>query len=119
VTVSSKGGVSGEWPEVHAVGDDEPWHYSRSTHYSLTSGGAGPYWFSLSIVNVAKLGSVVKVEAQLASGEWVALVRDQNYTSARPQERYGAWVVPQGAGPFARPLYSISLTIMSTICFPR
>ena len=40
VTVDSKGCISGEWPEVHAVSDDEPWHYSRSTHYGLTSGGA-------------------------------------------------------------------------------
>lgn len=72
--------------------------------YIWLRSGAGPYWFSLSIVNVSKLGSVVKVEARLASGEWVALVRDQNYTSARPQERYGAWVVPQGAGPFALPV---------------
>jgi hypothetical protein len=66
--------------------------------------GAGPYWFALSVVNVSKLGSVVKVEVQEASGEWVALVRDPNYTSARPQERYGAWVLPQGAGPFSLPV---------------
>ena len=40
VKVSSKAGKSGEWPEVHSVSDNEPWHYSRSTHFGLTSGGA-------------------------------------------------------------------------------
>ena len=44
------------------------------------------------------------MEAQLRSGQWVALQRDPNYTSARPQERYGVWVVPQGSGPFELPL---------------
>lgn len=72
--------------------------------YVWLRSGAGPWWFALSIVNTSGLGSVVKVEAQLASGEWVALVRDPNYTSARPQERYGTWVVPQGKGPFELPL---------------
>jgi hypothetical protein len=72
--------------------------------YIWLRSGAGPYWFALSVVNVSGLGSVVKVEAQLPSGDWVALQRDSNYTSARPQERYGAWVLPQGAGPFALPL---------------
>jgi chitodextrinase len=72
--------------------------------YVWLRSGAGPYWFSLTVVNVGGLGSVVNVEAQLASGAWVSLQRDQNYTSSRPQERYGAWVVPQGAGPFALPV---------------
>ena len=47
---------------------------------------------------------MIKVEAQTKSGQWVALSRDPNYTRARPQERYGSWVVPQGAGPFGLPL---------------
>lgn len=68
-----------------------------------------PYWFSLSVVNSAGLGSVVAVEARLPSGEWVPLGRDTNYTSSRPQERYGAWVLPQGFGPFELPV-SIRLT---------
>jgi hypothetical protein len=72
--------------------------------YVWLRSNAGPYWFSLSVVNAAALGSVVKVEAQLPSGAWVALQRDQSYTSSRPQERYGAWVLPQDAGPFALPL---------------
>ena len=38
--VSSKACTSGQWPEVHCVGDNEPWHYSRSTHFGLTSDGA-------------------------------------------------------------------------------
>jgi hypothetical protein len=66
--------------------------------------GGSDYWFSLSVVNTSGLGSVVKVEAQLPSGDWVAMERDSNYTSARPQERYGSWVIPQGAGQFLLPL---------------
>ena len=69
----------------------------------------GEYWFSLSVVNSAGQGSIVSVEAQLPSGEWVAMERDQNYTSSRPQERYGSWVLPQGEGPFELPV-SIRLT---------
>ncbi|MGA2449294.1 MAG: hypothetical protein ABTD50_11490 [Polyangiaceae bacterium] len=65
---------------------------------------AGPYYFALTVVNVRGFGSVVSVEAQLPSGDWVALVRDQNYTAARPQERSGDWVIPQGAGPFQLPV---------------
>jgi hypothetical protein len=49
-------------------------------------------------------GSVVRIDAQLKSGEWVAMQRDANYTSSRPQERYGTWVIPQGAGQFALPV---------------
>ncbi len=68
-----------------------------------------PYWFSLSVVNSAGLGSIVSVEAQLPSGEWIHLERDGNYTSSRPQERYGAWMTPQSAGPFELPV-SLRLT---------
>ena len=35
---------------------------------------------------------------------WAALVHDPNYTSSRPQERYGAWTIPSGAGPFNLPI---------------
>jgi hypothetical protein len=66
--------------------------------------GAGDYWFALSVVNVKGLGSVTIVEAQTAAGDWVSLVRDPNYSTNRPQERYGTWVIPQGAGPFALPI---------------
>jgi hypothetical protein len=66
--------------------------------------GAGDYYFSLAGVNAAGPGSIVKIEAKLKSGEWVAMERDANYTSSRPQERYGTWVVPQGAGEFALPV---------------
>ncbi len=70
---------------------------------------AEPYWFSLSVVNSAGLGSIVSVEAQLPSGDWMPLARDANFTSSRPQERYGSWMTPQGAGPFELPV-SIRLT---------
>ncbi len=65
---------------------------------------ASDYYFALSVVNVAGAGSVVAVEGKLASGDWAALQRDTNYTSSRPQERYGTWVVPQGVGPFPLPV---------------
>ena len=35
---------------------------------------------------------------------WTALEHDPNYTSSRPQERYGAWTIPSGAGPFNLPI---------------
>jgi hypothetical protein len=71
-------------------------------HILIKNGGE--YYFSFSVVNVAGLGSLVSVEARLPSGEWVALIRDPNYTPARPQERFGTWVLPQGKGPFSLPL---------------
>lgn len=64
----------------------------------------GEYYFQLSVVNASGLGSITKVEAQLKSGAWSTLIRDANYTSSRPQERFGAWVVKQGEGPFALPM---------------
>lgn len=66
--------------------------------------GASDYYFSMAAVNAAGPGSIVKIEAQLKSGQWIAMKRDGNYTSARPQERYGTWVVPQGAGEFGLPV---------------
>ena len=71
--------------------------------YILLKNG-GEYYFAFSVVNVSGLGSLVNVEARLPSGDWVSLIRDPNYTQARPQERFGTWVLPQGAGPFTLPL---------------
>ena len=71
--------------------------------YILVKNG-GTYYFSFSVVNVSGLGSLVSVEARLPSGDWVSMKRDPNYTQARPQERFGTWVLPQGAGPFTLPL---------------
>jgi hypothetical protein len=71
--------------------------------YILLKNG-GEYYFSFSVVNVSGLGSLVNVEARLPSGDWVSMKRDPNYTQARPQERFGTWVLPQGAGPFTLPL---------------
>jgi hypothetical protein len=62
------------------------------------------YYLRLAIVNAADLGSIVKVEAQLASGQWATLVPDQNYKTSRMQERSGAWAVKQGDGPFQLPV---------------
>jgi hypothetical protein len=72
--------------------------------YIWLRSGASNYYFALSVVNAGGPGSVTSVEAQLADGTWSTMHRDANYTSARPQERYGTWVVPQGAGPFALPM---------------
>lgn len=67
--------------------------------------GAGAYYFALSVVNTNGVGSVTKVEVKSAgSSTWIVLNHDPNYTSSRPQERYGAWVLPQGDGPFALPI---------------
>jgi hypothetical protein len=66
--------------------------------------GASDYYFSIAAVNAAGPGSIVGIEAQLKSGSWVKMQRDGNYTSSRPQERYGTWVVPQGAGEFGLPV---------------
>jgi len=66
--------------------------------------GAGPWYFALTVVNVANMGSLVAVEVQQADGVWVPLVRDPNYSSTRPQERYGSWTVKQGTGPFSVPM---------------
>jgi hypothetical protein len=73
--------------------------------YIWVQAGAGPYYFSLAVVNTVGLGSLISVEA-ISAGEstWTALERNQDYTSSRPQERYGAWVLAQGAGPFALPI---------------
>ena len=38
--VNSRACSSGRWPEVHCISDNEPVHYSRSTHFGLTYGGA-------------------------------------------------------------------------------
>jgi hypothetical protein len=78
--------------------------------YIWLQAGAGPYYFSLSVVNTKGLGSLISVEVISAGNDpsddanWVALQRNQDYTSSRPQERYGAWVLPQGDGPFALPI---------------
>ena len=65
---------------------------------------ASEYYFALTVVNMAGLGAAAKVEAQLPSGDWVLLKRDSNYTLSRPQERFGTWALPQGAGPFNLPV---------------
>jgi hypothetical protein len=65
---------------------------------------ANEYYFAMTVVNLALLGAVAKLEAQLPSGEWIALLRDQNYSMSRPQERYGTWATPQGKGPFSLPV---------------
>lgn len=69
--------------------------------------GAGPYYFALAAVNANGPGSVVGFEVLSGSSgaaEWLALEHNPDYTSSRPQERYGSWVMPQGAGPVEVPV---------------
>lgn len=70
----------------------------RALHYT------GPYWFSFTVVNSAGFGGIAIVEAKNNEGEWVKMIHDPNYTSSRPQERYGAWVTPQNTGPYDLPI---------------
>jgi len=72
-------------------------------HIWLRSQG-NQYYFALTVVNVGGLGAAARVQAQMPSGEWVELKRNDSYTLARPQERYGTWATPQGAGPFTLPI---------------
>jgi len=70
--------------------------------------GANQWYFAINVVNVANMGSLVAVEV-LRNGEWAPLARDPNYSSTRPQERYGSWVVPplkkgEQSEPFTVPL---------------
>ena len=67
--------------------------------------GGGPYYFMASAVNTYGVGSLVNFEVQgSGSSTWTSLIRDPNYSESRPQERYGAWVIPQGSGPFNPPV---------------
>jgi len=79
-----------------------------NAHLYLQS-GAGPYWWALTIVNTANLGAVVNVEVTFPNGTWVALTHSPDYTSSRPQERYGSWNPNQSDGPFTLPM-SVRIT---------
>ncbi|KAJ3114541.1 hypothetical protein HK100_001625 [Physocladia obscura] len=73
--------------------------------YMWLRSGGGPYYFAMSIVNVAGIGALANVEISPDNGlTWIAMVHDPNYTEARPQERYGSWTIPQGTGPFNPPV---------------
>ncbi|KAJ3351490.1 hypothetical protein HDU83_008867 [Entophlyctis luteolus] len=79
--------------------------------YAWLRPSGGNYYFAVSIVNTAGIGSILSIEAQGAgTTSWTLLVPDPNYTSSRPQERYASYSNPQGTGPFALP---ISLRITS------
>ncbi|ORY08918.1 Non-catalytic module family expansin [Clohesyomyces aquaticus] len=68
--------------------------------------GGSQYYFALTAVNAAGIGSITNIEVKGASGitTWTSLVRDPHYTSSRPQERYGAWTIPQNTGPYDLPI---------------
>ncbi|KAJ1550926.1 hypothetical protein HK096_004200 [Nowakowskiella sp. JEL0078] len=73
--------------------------------YLYLRNGGGQYYFAMTVVNAAGIGGVVNIEIQgTGTTTWTSLVRDPNYTSSRPQERYGTWRIPQGTGPFNLPI---------------
>ncbi len=72
--------------------------------YLWLRSSSGEYWFSFSIVNSAGWGGIAVVEVQNAAGEWIKMIRDPNYSSSRPQERYGVWCTPQNVGPYKLPI---------------
>jgi hypothetical protein len=90
--VNSKGCISGEWPEVHAVGAQESWHYSRSTHYGLTSGGACGFGL-YGLCTAAFTFTDANLAAQCATfcAKYPDLCRDPANTSLR-----GNFAAPQG-----------------------
>ena len=73
--------------------------------YLWLQDGAGPYWFTVSAVNTFGIGSLLSLEI-MGAGQttWTPLVPNPDYTSSRPQERYGSWVVPQNTGPYNVPV---------------
>ena len=73
--------------------------------YLWLQDGAGPYWFTVSAVNTFGIGSLVSLEI-MGAGQttWTPLVHNPDYTTSRPQERYGSWVVPQNTGPYNVPI---------------
>jgi len=62
------------------------------------------YFIAFSVVNSAGWGAIAIVEAKNENGEWIKMIRDPNYTSSRPQERYGLWVTPKDSGVFKVPI---------------
>ncbi|KAF2690313.1 hypothetical protein K458DRAFT_474563 [Lentithecium fluviatile CBS 122367] len=67
--------------------------------------GGSAYYFAFTAVNAAGIGGITDIEIRGAGAEdWTSLDRDPHYSSSRPQERYGAWVVPQNTGPYEVPI---------------
>jgi hypothetical protein len=65
---------------------------------------SGPYFLAFSVVNSAGFGAIAILEAKNSNGEWVKMIRDPNYSSSHPQERYGLWVTPKDSGEFRPPI---------------
>ncbi|KAF2251774.1 hypothetical protein BU26DRAFT_451698 [Trematosphaeria pertusa] len=67
---------------------------------------AGLYYFQVTAVNVASsTGSIVNMEVRGAGQrEWVTLIQQPDYSSSRPQERYGAWQILKDSGPYKVPI---------------
>ncbi|KAF2269510.1 putative swollenin [Lojkania enalia] len=73
--------------------------------YLWMRGGGSSYYFALTAVNAAGIGSIISIDVKgRESTTWTPLERDPHYSSSRPQERYGAWVIPQNTGPHNLPI---------------
>jgi hypothetical protein len=89
--VNHKGCESGQWPEVHAVGDSEPWHYSRSTHFGLTAAGACAFGLYGLCTTAYKFSSGYAAQCDAFCKAYPDLCKDpQNITL------HGNFAAPQG-----------------------
>ena len=90
--VNSKACGSGEWPEVHCVSDNEPWHYSRSTHFGLTSGGACAFGlYGLCTMSFTFTDKQLGGDCSTFCGLYPDLCRDPDATTLR-----GNFAAPDG-----------------------
>jgi hypothetical protein len=92
VTVNSKACTSGEWPEVHCVTDNEAWHYSRSTHFGLTSGGACAFGlYGLCTKSFKYTDPNLATQCDIFCKAWPDLCRDPDSVTLR-----GNFAAPPG-----------------------
>ncbi len=89
--VNAKGCESGQWPEVHSVGDDEPWHYSRSTHFGLTSAGACAFGLYALCTTAYQFSSGYAQQCDAFCKAYPDLCRDPTGTTL-----HGNFAAPQG-----------------------
>jgi hypothetical protein len=89
--VNSKACTSGQWPEVHSVGSDEPWHYSRSTHFGLTASGACAFGLYGICTTAYKFSSGFAEQCDAFCKAYPDLCRDPANTTL-----HGNFAAPQG-----------------------
>ena len=89
--VNSKGCESGQWPETRSVGDSEPWHYSRSTHFGLTASGACAFGLYGLCTTAYKFNSGYAQQCDAFCKAYPDLCRDPADTTL-----HGNFAAPQG-----------------------